>query len=319
MFNKSAFLLCALVASSAVAAPVPKLAFSFSGNDNIPSKAGPASAPLEDPVDLAKNSGVCNATALQDTITQMQSVAKEILAVNFVSNDPFREKDADIATFDTVVTAINDASTAAGAKDFATVSSKLAFISDTVDGLLTEDDKLQYGQVSGIDLELSSLADDSIDLVNACAAPAPAPPAAAPAAPVEAAIPPPKAGPASAPLENAADSGVCDATALQDKLTDMQGVAKEILAVNFIANDPFRQNDADIATFDTVVTAINDASTAAGAKDFATVSSKLAFISDTVDELLTEGDKLQNGQVSGIDLELSNLADDATDLVNACI
>ncbi|KAJ7084009.1 hypothetical protein B0H15DRAFT_951759 [Mycena belliarum] len=113
---------------------------------------------------------------------------------------------------------------------------------------------------------------------------------------------------------SAVGSGTCDVTALQSKITDMQDVAKEILSVGIPLRDTFRVTAADAATFDTVVTAINDAATAAAANDFATTSTKISFIVDKVTGLF--GDKDQN--VSAIDLELFADARAATALVNVC-
>ncbi|KAJ7130264.1 hypothetical protein C8R44DRAFT_775214 [Mycena epipterygia] len=137
MFNKSALLFFALVVSSVVAVPVPKLTLR-----------------------------ACDAATLQDNISQMADVANQILSVGFVLPDPFRSDDARAATFDTVVQAIADAGTAAASNDFATVSSKISFVDDTVSGLL--DGLVADGLESSIDLNLADLADATKTLAAAC-------------------------------------------------------------------------------------------------------------------------------------------------------
>ncbi|KAJ6628070.1 hypothetical protein B0H10DRAFT_268513 [Mycena sp. CBHHK59/15] len=252
--------------------------------------------------------GPCNATDVQSTISQMKDVANQILSVGLVAPDPFRQSDASAATFDQVVSAINDAGTAAASSDFATVSSKLSFIDDTVNGLLSGLD-VQDGLESGVDLQLSSLADDAVQAVAACAAPATAAaePAAAPATPA----------PAPAARDDDTDSGVCDAASLESNLGQMKDVASQILSVGLVLPDPFRQNDASAATFDQVVSGINDAITAVASSDFATVASKLSFVDDAVNGLLS-GLDVQDGLESGVDLQLSSLSDDTLKLATAC-
>ncbi|KAJ7660112.1 hypothetical protein DFH06DRAFT_1193799 [Mycena polygramma] len=147
MFNKSTLLFFAFVASGAVAAPLPF------------SKITPNFA-------RADASG-CNATLVTDNIAQMQDVANQILSVGLVLPDPFRQNAADSATFDTVVSAIADADTAATAGDFATVSSKIQFVVDTTRGLLNG--KIADGLESGIDLKLADLAGETETLAAACA------------------------------------------------------------------------------------------------------------------------------------------------------
>jgi hypothetical protein len=81
--------------------------------------------------------------------------------------------------------------------------------------------------------------------------------------------------------------------------------------------DSFRANAERQATFDTVVTAIDDAATAAAAGDFATVSSKIQFVSDTAGTLL-DG-LVADGLESGVDLNLADGAADIQTLVTACL
>ncbi|KAJ6615975.1 hypothetical protein B0H10DRAFT_1420401 [Mycena sp. CBHHK59/15] len=138
MFNKSTLFFFALVASGAVGAPIreraDKITTNFKpGTNDLPAAA---SAPAPAAPALAAT-GPCNATDVQSTISQMKDVANQILSVGLVAPDPFRQSDASAATFDQVVSAINDAGTAAASGDFATVSSKLSFIDDTVNGLLS--------------------------------------------------------------------------------------------------------------------------------------------------------------------------------------
>jgi hypothetical protein len=65
-----------------------------------------------------------------------------------------------------------------------------------------------------------------------------------------------------------------------------------------------------------VVTAINDAGTAADAADFATAASKISFVQDTVSNLI--GDKLQDGDVSSIVLNLLTDSKKGSSLATAC-
>ncbi|KAJ6522713.1 hypothetical protein B0H19DRAFT_1085972 [Mycena capillaripes] len=299
MFNKSTLLFFALVASIAVAAPLP-----------IPK------------ISLERAADVCNATLVTDNIAQMQDTANQILAVGFPLPDPFRENPTDSATFDTVVSAIADAKTAAAAGDFATVATKISFVSDTTGSLL--DGKVADGLESGIDLTLVDLAADTASAVAAClggAAPAPAAAAPVPAAtaPVPAATAPVAAAAASAPVVAAAPAaaaGTCDKATVQSNIAQLKDVANQILAVSVPLPDPFRENAADSATFDTVVSAISDAETAAAAGDFATVTSKVSFVADTTDSLL-DG-KVADGLESGIDLTINEVAHDTVALASAC-
>jgi hypothetical protein len=81
--------------------------------------------------------------------------------------------------------------------------------------------------------------------------------------------------------------------------------------------DSFRANAERQATFDTVVTAIDDAAAAAAASDFATVSSKIQFVSDTAGTLL-DG-LVADGLESGVDLNLADGAADIQTLVAGCL
>jgi len=279
MFNKFTILFAAVSTSTVIAAPISTRA------------TGCLNA--------------ATAATVQDNISQMKDVANQILSVGFVLPDPFRANDADSATFDTVVTAIADAGTAAAAGDFATTATKVSFVNDAVGGLL--DGKVADGLESSIDLNLADLADETNTLLSACAAPVanPAAPVPTPAAPVAA---------SATPVAEVADT--CNATAVQDNISQMKDIANQILAVGFVSPDPFRANDADKATFDTVVTAIGDAGTAAAAGDFATASAKIASVNDAVSGLL-DG-LVADGLESGIDLNLADLADETSTLLSAC-
>ncbi|KAJ7857684.1 hypothetical protein B0H14DRAFT_2750833 [Mycena olivaceomarginata] len=298
-FNKRTLIFFAFVASSVVAAPVPKITLSFNGGNSEP-VAAPVAA-----VDATAATGACDAASLKDNISQLKSDAQDILAVNFPFPDNIRSSPADAATFDTVVTAIDDAGTAAEAADFATVASKISFVQDTVSNLIGG--KLQDGDVSSIVLDLFTDSKDGSSLAAAC------PSTAAPAA---AAAPAPAAAPAALAVAAAAAPAACDASALTDNISQLKSDAQEILAVNFPFPDNVRSSPADAATFDTVVTAINDAGTAADAADFATAASKISFVQDTVSTLI--GDKLQDGDVSSIVLDLFTDSKKGSSLATAC-
>ncbi|KAJ7481501.1 hypothetical protein FB451DRAFT_130000 [Mycena latifolia] len=129
MLYKSTVLFVALFASSVVAAPIPGEKFT-----------------------RAAVAGGCNATAVQANLAQMKDVANNILSVGSPLPDPFRANDADAAAFDTVVSAIADAGTAAAAGDFNTTASKVSFVNNAVSGLL--DGKVADGLESSIDRTL---------------------------------------------------------------------------------------------------------------------------------------------------------------------
>ncbi|KAJ6457011.1 hypothetical protein C8R47DRAFT_185347 [Mycena vitilis] len=288
MFNKSTLFFFAFVASGAVAAPLP-----------FPKNFARADA-----------SG-CNATLVTNNIAQMQDVANQILSVGLVLPDPFRQNAADSATFDTVVSALADANTAAAGSDFATASSKIQFVVDKTRGLLTG--KVADGLESSIDLKLSDLAGETAPLAAACAAPGGA--ASAAAAPATAAKAPAAAAPAPA-VDVAAAAATCDKATIQSNIAELKDQANQILSVGLVLPDPFRQSADNSATFDTVVSAIADADTAATAGNFATVSSKIKFVADTTDTLL-DG-KVADGLESGVDLSLNKLAHDTEILAAAC-
>ncbi|KAJ6586735.1 hypothetical protein B0H10DRAFT_1961579 [Mycena sp. CBHHK59/15] len=176
------------------------------------------------------------------------------------------------------------------------LSSELSFIDDTVNGLLSELD-VQDGLESGVDLQLSSLADNVVQAVAVCAALATPAPVAQDDDETD-----------SEDADDDTDSGVCDAASLENNLGQMKDITSQIL---------FRQNDASAATFDQVVSAINDAVTAVTSSDFATVASKLSFIDDTVNGLLS-GLDVQDRLESWVDLQLSSLSDDMLKLATAC-
>ncbi|KAJ6584793.1 hypothetical protein B0H19DRAFT_1319319 [Mycena capillaripes] len=158
MFNKYTLVFFALVASS-VAAPVPKIDLTF----KTPPAFNPAPVAVHAPPKLKQ-------PQLPDNISQLKPDAQEILAVNFPFPDNIRSSPADAATFDTVVTAIDDidAAKAAAASDFATAASKIWFVHDTVSGLIG--DKAQDGDVSGIVLDLFADSNEGNTLAAACAA-----------------------------------------------------------------------------------------------------------------------------------------------------
>jgi hypothetical protein len=121
-----------------------------------------------------------------------------------------------------VVTAIDDAGTAADAADFATVASKISFVQDTVSNLIGG--KLQDGDVSSIVLDLFTDSKDGSSLAAACSSTA---------APAAAAAPAPAPAPAALAVAAAAAPAACDASALTDNISQLKSDAQDILAVNF--------------------------------------------------------------------------------------
>jgi hypothetical protein len=77
-----------------------------------------------------------------------------------------------------------------------------------------------------------------------------------------------------------------------------------------------RRNPADVATFDTVVSALADAD-AAVAVDFKTVSAKIDFVADAANGLI--GNKAADGQISSLDLDLFNTLVDTVPLAADCL
>jgi len=271
MFTKSAAFFCVLAASSVFAVPIPKRQI-----------GSPA---------------VCNVGTVQAAIADMRATADSILKVGIPLPDDLRRNPADVATFDTVVSALADAD-AAVAVDFKTVSAKIDFVADAVNGLIGN--KAADGQVSALDLDLFNAVSDIKAVAAACAFPAGAPAARA--------VP---------PNAKVVVRAVCDANLVKDNIVDLRDTADAILQVGFVLPDDLRRNPADVATFDTVVAALADADNAAIANDFATVSSKVNFAKATVEGLI--GNKAADGQISSLDLDLFNTLVDTVPLAADCL
>ncbi|KAJ7253797.1 hypothetical protein C8J57DRAFT_1237054 [Mycena rebaudengoi] len=99
------------------------------------------------------------------------------------------------------------------------------------------------------------------------------------------------------PISVRAPLASCNITAIQETLVQQQADAQAILHVGLMSPDPFRENANrnSLAKLETVVTAINDAATAAAAGDFATVASKGGFLSRTRGQRVGEGPRYMNG------------------------
>ncbi|KAJ6512130.1 hypothetical protein C8R47DRAFT_1093678 [Mycena vitilis] len=165
MFNKYMLFFFASVATS-IAAPLPKIDLTF----QTPAPAASpvvAAAPV---VQAAAAPAACNATALTGQISDMADNAQEVLAINFPFPDNIRATPADAATFDTVVTAIGDAGTAASSGGFATAASKISFIQTTMQALIG--DKIQNGDLSDVANSVFQDANDASTLAAECSAPA---------------------------------------------------------------------------------------------------------------------------------------------------
>ncbi|KAJ7150754.1 hypothetical protein C8R46DRAFT_1198279 [Mycena filopes] len=121
------------------------------------------------------------------------------------------------------------------------------------------------------------------------------------------------------PAGSALVARACDAATLQTTIASAQSTAQDILNVGFVLPDPLRRNDADVATFDTIVSAINDASTALGASDLATTSSKIGFAADTLRAMFISSLDIADGTESSVDLDLADELADASAQVAACV
>ncbi|KAJ7760835.1 hypothetical protein DFH07DRAFT_425683 [Mycena maculata] len=135
MFHQLTVLLVAAVVSSVVGVPLPQT--------GVPTG--------------------CNADLVTSNIAQMQQLASQISGVGAVLPDPFNR---DPATFNSVVSALSAASTAAAAGDFATTATQVGVVASTTDALL--DGLVSDGLESSLDLSLGELADDTSSAVAAC-------------------------------------------------------------------------------------------------------------------------------------------------------
>ncbi|KAJ7158173.1 hypothetical protein C8R46DRAFT_1111931 [Mycena filopes] len=143
MFNKKFTLLfSALVASSAIAAP------------------------------LRLSARACDTAALASDLATLSNTAQEILAINFPFADSIRASADNAATFDVVLSAIADATTAVAANDITSALASIDTISsnlgDASSGLFGQID-FQDGQGSELDNDLFSDLRDLKAVAAACA------------------------------------------------------------------------------------------------------------------------------------------------------
>ncbi|KAF7316095.1 hypothetical protein MIND_00127600 [Mycena indigotica] len=289
MFSKASLLFAALIASGSLAAPVVR--------------------------QQVTRQAACDQAAVTKLIGEVSETANFILNVGLVAPDPDRNTPAKAATFDTLVAAVGDATTAAAGGDFATAKTKLDFVRDTASSLI-DPEAAQNGLVSGDDFDLRNLAKDASEAAALCVAPG----QAAAAAPV-AAQPPKAKAKTSAPkkikLSFSNRQANCDLDELKDLVSSLSETANFILNVGLVAPDPDRATAAKAATFDTLVLAVDDANTAVIANDFATAKTKLDFIQTTARSLI-DPEQAQNGLVSGDDFKLVSLARKAGNAAAAC-
>ncbi|KAF7365329.1 hypothetical protein MVEN_00404900 [Mycena venus] len=160
MFNKITLLFVAFVASSVLAVPIPDVS-----NDIFQqciAKGG-------DSFDCAQEADApptCNKDLITSNLADLQQTAKEIQAVGLVAPDPLAA-DQGGATLKTVFTALDAATKANAAGDFATVVTNLQQIVDVTDTFLSP--LIQDGQESGDDLDVNETASDTLSIAQLCA------------------------------------------------------------------------------------------------------------------------------------------------------